>query len=356
MYNCYLANRFGTIIAQIRPQLGTLQWRLNEISRCELQISKNDAKVIERNFRFGNRILIEFIDEDLPNWGGILDIPYVWNATSLSVSAYSIEYLLQFRITQKTRFFQNVPVGEVFRRLLLEAEQRQSFGLVIGSIWKGGRHHNLTFHFETLWNIIQNSVVKLEGVDIQFVPKIVDGEIKFVARLFEELGEDKSTRVLLKEGRNISEVSLTQQGTIINEFVAVGAGSTWGPERKSSIYQNRASDQTYGLRQGSRVYSEATLQNTVDRFARTEVKNNAQPKTLLNVRAVNRLPSEFSKYSLGDVVLVVLPTFTWDGYSAACRITSMEYSFSDGSLTLVLEEEKAVDTVYIGSGDEQTQE
>jgi len=254
MTQVLIGDRFGRLIAEANPLIGPVSWRLNDIGKTTLTFSKNDSKVKARFLRSGNRVMIKFSsDLGLPPWGGVMDLPIKWTEDAVEVSCYSIEYMLQFRITPKTRAFKAVPVSRIFRRLLLEANLEQEMGITIGRLWGGGRLHSPRYHYKSIWWVIKESLIKLEFCDVKFVPSVNDdGYIEFRAQMHEKLGDDKSASRALKEGRNVSSAQLTEQGPITNQFSAVGSGSTWGTERKARVYQRLASSNKYGLRKTAR--------------------------------------------------------------------------------------------------------
>lgn len=346
-----IGDRFGRVIAEVRPTLDPVAWRLNKINRTKLTLAKTDPKATADILRYGNRVLIRFSEDvGLPNWGGIMDPPLTWTDRTVTVSCYGIEYLLQFRTTGRTRAFDSAPVGRIFFMALREAEQEQSMGITFGPIWTGGGVHYPRYHFKSLWWIIHDSLLRMENCDIRFVPKLADGHITFQAELYERLGEDKSDRIAFKEGLNIASGRLVEQGPILNEYAAIGAGTTWGEERKVSIGYDGVSAADYGIRQYSKVFSGVTQQTTLDRHARSQVETHSRPHTRITAIAVNKDPATFNQYDIGDRLGCVLPTFGFDGFDETIRILSREYDTIAGSCSLVLEQVKDVISSYRGRG------
>jgi len=351
-----LGDRTGRVLAEVTPKLSNIPWRLNEIPRITLKFSKKDDKATQTNLQYGNRVFIRFSsDIGLPDWGGVIDTPATWDASSISLSVYGIQYLLQFRQTIKTRVFNETIVGRIFDQVLREAEQQQALRLRVGPVWTGGRVHTVRYHFKSAWSIITDSIQQIETCDVRFIPKYQNGFIRFEAELHEKAGSDKSSQFAFKEGRNVSEVVYTEQGPIINEFAAVGKGTTWS-DKKSARYYNRKSDQKYGLRQSSKVFPDVTLEYTLARNARVEVIKNAEPHTRIALTVSNTTPARFVDYDLGDIVRCILPSYSWDGYDAPVRVLAREYVPSKGCCILVVEEDKFIAPINIGTGAERTEE
>ena len=91
------------------------------------------------------------------------------------------------------------------------------------------------------------------------------GFITFTAHLYERRGSDKPG-VALIEGHNVvlERTSLREQGPIINSWDLAGEGTTWGEERLTSHAEDASSVETYGLREASQIYSDVSVQATLD--------------------------------------------------------------------------------------------
>lgn len=350
-----LGDRTGRIIAEVKPQIQSISWRLNEIPSLKMKFAKTDPKATETNLQYGNRVLISFDDSvGLPYWGGMIDVPSSWDKSSVVVTAWGIEYMLQFRITQKTRAFNDESAGRILWTVLTEANDEQPMGLMFGPIWTGGRMHSPRYHFKSAWSIIKDCIQKLEYCDVRFKAKRKGDFIRFQAELHEKAGQDKRTKYAFREGKNVSEAQYTEQGPIINEFAAAGAGTTWGVDRKHSVHYDRTSDQKYGLRQSSRVYPDVTLETTLIRYAHSEIRDNAEPHTRIAMKVANARPARFVDYDLGDILGCTLPSYGWNGFDAPVRVLAREYNTAGGFCTLVVEEEKIVNPINIGWKAERT--
>ena len=349
-----IGDRFGKVIGEVTPSIGGVSWRLNSIGRTILTFSKNDSKTTEEMLRHGNRVLIRFSsDVGLPAWGGVLDPPRVWGADTVKVSCYGIEYMLQFRITGKIRAFNSVPVGSVFHALLTETQFDSPMGITFGRLWTGGRMHHPRFHFKNLWDVIVSDLLPMENCDVQFVPYLESGHIRFRAEIYEKLGEDKSEHRQLKEGKNVSTAGLSEQGPLINSFTSVGAGTGWSTDRPTSISVDRDSEQLYGLRQGSEIYSKVTLSTTLERYSNTAVEQSSSPHTRPALSVVNKPPALFSSYGIGDYVRCVLPTYGFRGYNAVVRLLLREYNVQSKECKLVTEERFQPTVRFAGIGGEE---
>ncbi len=111
-----------------------MAWKLNNYGQVRLTVSR--AEFVERPwlFRFGNRILFRF-GNGLAEWGGVIDPPRKWNSERVSVVGYSGEYLLDWRVTDRGRYFNRATAGDIFRAVIREA---RDFDVALGYVWTGG--------------------------------------------------------------------------------------------------------------------------------------------------------------------------------------------------------------------------
>lgn len=349
-----IGDRHGRVIAEAHPDVGPIPWRKNEIAKTTVRFSRNDPVVTARNFQEGNRVLIEFDTTlGLPTWGGTIEPPAIWTQDHIEITVYTIEYLLQYRRTDKTRAFISTLPAVIITSLLQETEYDQPLGIVTGQrIWTGGRMLSPHYHSKTLWWIIKDSLIAYENCDVRFVPKLVAGQIVFEVQIFESVGDDKSTKRGFKEGRNVGNIRFSKQGAIVNEFYAIGGGTTWGDERLTSTFREAASNATHGLRQASRIYSSVSQIATLDRYAQSEVEQHSLPHARIMFDAANTSPATFAQYDVGDVLGCVLPNYSYGGFSAPVRVLSREYIPREGKCRVLVEEERTVTPVYSGTGGE----
>jgi len=206
--------------------------------------------------------------------------------------------------------------------------------------------------------VITKSLVRMEGCDVKFTPQLADGKITFLAEIFERLGEDKSGKLALAEEFNVvSKPTLVEQGPLINEFAAIGSGSTWGEERQASVFEVAESRRRYGLRQDSTIYSSVTEQMTLDRHASEEAQRMSRGATRLSLEAANKAPALFSQYDIGDELRCQLPSYDWHGYDEAVRVMTREHDPNvQGRCALVVEEKTAWLAAYTGTGVTNTEE
>lgn len=336
----HVGNRNGDVLAELNGTIGPVSWRLNKIGKTTVTLALDDAK--PELLAYGNRILLEF-DNGLPNWGGVIDTPLTWAKGAVAFTVYQFEHLLQYRRTVKNRDFWAAPVGAIFFELLRDTQLDEHLGVEYGQIWTGGSIHSPRYHYDDLWEIITKGLAKLQAADFRFSPLLSGGRITFKAEFFERLGEDLSARIALREGFNVAEATLTEQGKIVNDFAAAGSGTNWGDDRLVSAYIVNASRQRLGLRQGSKIYPSVGDQETLDRYTQAVCEDSAYPHVKAKLTVANLAPGTFAQYDVGDSVLVDLPSYGFDGYREKCKVETREYNPMTEKCTLVMAQEYTVE-------------
>lgn len=332
-----VADRTGRILAEVEPQLGPVSWRLNDVGRATLTFAKTDPKAIEDYLRFGNRLLIQFAN-GLPNWGGVIDPPRKWDQKSIQITAYSGEYLLGFRQTDRGRYFDGATVGYVFQQLIQEANAVSPMGVTIGGVWGGGSTHSPEYHFDNLLKIIQESLTeRLSTADFAVLATETSGYVVFTAHLYERRGSDKPGVVLL-EDHNLAAIDLNEQGPMVNCWNIIGQGTTWGDERSVAYAEDTDSIATHDRREDSAVHADTATQATLDETADNKLSESSWPRNVLTLDAADLAPARFADYDVGDSVRVLLHSYGFGGYDGQVRVLTREYDPAKGTCALVVQE------------------
>lgn len=333
-----IGNNQGSVLTEIEADIGPVSWRLNDIGRVQIRMSTLDVKATEDYLRFGNRLLLQF-GNGLPNWVGMIDTPRDWSNGSILFSAYSGEYILGTRQTDRGRYFSDQTVGIIYRSLIEDANQVEDTGIAVGTIWEGGPGHYPEYHYKNLLQIIRESLCgNLSNYDFDVTGSVSGGVIELTANLYERKGSDRAN-VVLVEGTNLGPVRLIEQGEIINWWDLAGSGDGWGDDNR--IYSQAIDAESrgrYGLRQGQAILNDVVYQATLDENAKTLLANSKDPYNMLDLEAIDLAPGKFADYHVGDSVRVQLHSFGFGGYDHMVRIEAREYDPKKGTCRLVVRE------------------
>lgn len=333
-----IGDRYGKLLGEIQPHCGSITTALNEIGNVQLKISRKDSKFTKDYLSIGNRVYIEFAN-GLPPWGGVIGLPRLWNAEGVTLNCYTIEYLLQFRITGKNEVYYERLAGEIFRIVLEHQEDKDPLGITLGSLWMGGKTHYPRYNYQVVSDVLNYSIRDMELCDYTFTPYILDNHIRFRADFYSQAGEDKSKKVFFLEGVNtIADLELEEQGEIVNNYYAIGEGSTWGAERLVVAAQNATSLAKYGLREEAEVFPGVPGQATLEMHAVNKLKLTSEPRKLFSLSVINKKPAAFCDYKLGDLAYCELPSFGFTGFSGIVRVLVREFLPETSQCNLVVEE------------------
>lgn len=332
-----VGDRFGTVIAELQPDIEFVNWRLNKIGQTKFRISTTDPKAISTILQYANRVLIEF-ENGLPDWGGVIYPSRTWDKKIITATVYSPEYLFKYRTTDKGRYFTNQTVGEIFTALINEANAIEDTGISVGEVWGGGIVHSPDYHFKRILDIFQKSLTKrLSTADFAILPSLIDGKITFTANLYDSRGANKSGLALI-QGKNLSRVKLVEQGPIINSWDVAGEGTGWGDARLTANASNINSMNLYGLREDSRVYSDVSTQGTLDENAENLLSESGNPFNIYTLETADIEPTKFAAYDIGDMVSLLAHDYGFGGTKTTIRILAREFSPQTGKCSLVVQE------------------
>jgi hypothetical protein len=332
-----VGDKAGSQLAELSADIGPISWRLNKVGKVTFSLAVTDPKATQDNLKYGNKLLIQF-SNGLPNWGGVIDPPRKWDGSRISVTAYTAAYLFKYRITGKNKTFSGATVGAIFQALINETNADEDTGVQIGSIYAGGTGHGPEYHYKNLLDIFQKSLAAgMSTSDFDFVPTLVNGKIVFTANFYESKGIDK-TNFALVDGANITKLRLIEQGPIVNDWDLAGKGTGWGAERITASDQNIESISSYGLRQGSKVYSDVSIQGTLDDHAANLLDEFETPFNIFEIEAADKKPGKFADYDLGDTITLMAPDYGFGGIKTTVRILARSFDPDSGLCDLVVQE------------------
>ena len=334
-----MGDRFGRILGEITPQIDSISWILNREGKTKIIVSRNSNDFDETLLRVGNRIYID-PENGLPPWGGVVDLPRTWPSFGVVLSCYGIESAYQTRVTDKNAVFYNQQAGDIFRLLIQREETKDPLGVTIGSIWQGGKPHGPRYNHMSMWDVLDYSIRRMERCDFRFTPYLADGYIRFRADFYQIAGSNKTASVSIQEGRNAGAATEVEElGTLINTHYAIGEGSVWDQTRMVTITKDLSSISKYGLRESAQIYSGTSMQSTLEMQGRNVIRLNSEARRYFRLPVSNNSPGAFADYDLGDVIGCKLPSFGFSGYDHEVRVLARDFSPSNGSCELLVEEQ-----------------
>lgn len=347
----FIFDRAGNLIEQVVPELQPVSWKLNKYGKAIFRLGKEDVKLVQSTFTFGNRVLIRFAN-GLPIWGGVLETPRVWSRHHVEFTAYSAEYLLTQRVTGKTSSYVSATAGDIFRGLITEADKVADLDIFFGDIWNGGQLHTVSYHYNNVYNLINESVItRLEpDSDWDIVPEIVNNKLQFRANFYETKGQ-RLDGVLFQEGHNIAttpEPRLMEQGPIVNSWDLAGAdisGETidsWGDSRITSNAFDQPSINTYGFRSSAVVNPGIVLQATLDRNAVANLSNSKEPYNVYEFSVINKAPGLYADFRIGDEPRLSMPGYGFRGTNTYIRVLGMEYNPATRILSTIVRDKEDI--------------
>lgn len=334
-----VGNVAGRIIAELTPEIDPISWRLSDVGQVRFSLAKSDPKATADNLRFGNRVLIEF-DNGLPNWGGIIDPPRDWSDGRITCVAYSGEYIFGTRMTGKNRTFDSATVGDIFQKLIEEANAVADMGIELGTVQVGGVGYTVDYHFEDLLSIFRKYLTDaLSDADFYVGALENNGVIVFTANLYDRRGADKLNYALM-EGRNIDVAKYSEQGKIVNVWDVAGNGNDWGDDRAVGHAYDASSIGAYGYRQDSAIDNNLSVVEQLDAVAEGALGQSKDPHNMISLQAMNLAPATFGDYDVGDWLRLIAYSVGFSGLDTTVRIIGRAFNPGSGTCELVVREER----------------
>lgn len=290
--------RSGGRLADIRPTLHSVSWKLNNEGRARFYLPYADSKCTRQNLKPGNYLLMEF-ENGLPDWSGVIDYPLDRDGQGVTVSAFTGARLLDWRVSRADDHFQGMTAGGIFRQALRTANASRSLNVVENNIYAGGDAITQRWHY---YNVLQRvrELARLSYQDFHIGHRVSGGAIQFLGNWYERRGADKSQRVLLAEGANVTSPHLSEQGPVANVVIAVGEGAEWA-DRPVGTATDADSIAAYGYRQYvEQVPSDS--QTTLDTMAQALLAQMAEPRRMISMTVTDNAPARFADYDIGDIV------------------------------------------------------
>jgi hypothetical protein len=334
MSRVQLFDHFGIKVAELDIN-ASRTWKIGEYGRGVFELPVNHLKCTEENLQFGNLIYIDH--PKLPPWGGVIDVPREWNRNTVTINAYSAEYILKFRRDDSINELTNTP-GNIFNYIINVANRNGDTRIK--------KDYTLSEEESIAWELnlldMYDEVTRLaEDTENEWilVPRVVDGELEFLAQWAKELGVE--TNFLLKEGFNIESGNaiISESGEIANDILGTGTGTTKANKPKVTT-KDQTSIKNYGLRQTSLTINEKEYQ-AVAIATKAELSNKKNPQKTFSLVALD-IGDTWKNINLGNKMYLQMRNVGFQhgalGLDTEIRITGMTYQEDENKLELNCEE------------------
>lgn len=331
----------GLPIAEFRAAIPR-SFAIGDEGRAQFIYPSRKTNIVnEKVLQFGNWLLIE--NTHLPPWVGVIDDPRTWATRTVTVSAYTPERVLGWRIGPLEEVVTGA-AGQIFERILYYVNLSEKTIIQPGTLWRGGVRRSETLNPTPLNKDLQR-LQERSREEYRWRPVVdANGRLSVFADWMELLGEE--TSALLHEGRgggNIEAVGniLVEDGPITNEILAFGEGMSW--QSKPHVRRQDASSiSKYGLRQMSKEYAGVADLQTLAENGDAFLAQFKEPARSFKINALN-VGDTFKYMRLGNRMPLRFESVGFyagaQGYQTTVRIMGMSYDpVVAGKLTLVVEE------------------
>lgn len=254
MYGQYIGDlRVATVRSWTKASTGV-------IGECAFDISRLDEHTIERFLGFGNFVLVR--DSGKPDWCGVIYTPQDWSHVSLTVVAYQLPKILEWRRTVADQKLTG-HAGAIFQDVLVMTNgwNYNEKPIVPGNIYVSDSIHEETMG-DNAYKHIQ-SVAARTGEEFDVLHRFdVNGRLTLVGEWYETIGAE--TPRWLREGYNLRLEGdpYSINGNLFNDVMGLSDSSTEGT-RISFNAVDEAAIAKYGLYQITEVFSGVTQMTTL---------------------------------------------------------------------------------------------
>jgi hypothetical protein len=313
----------------------TRSWILNDIGRCQFQISSfTDPNCSRGTLQYGNFVLIEHIptqDEfgnfhgTLPPWIGIILPPQEWEFGLLTVTAYSAEALLQYRPMPFTDATGSA--GQIFDFIIRQANALGGVNINEGSIeYPDSDATTIPLRLSALEEARNLSAQYNQDFDLTCSIGNSTRQLYLQANWYAQKGYVVGNAFTDGAGGNMIQPKLNEQGSPVN--VVFGYNSTASnTARLSSAAHDDDSAGDYGVLGVNKIFS-ATNQAGIDKAVKSYLSQNKRPAFTLDLTALD-VGNTFTDLQVGNVWNVRLNSVGFYGgaigFRGTARITGVEY-------------------------------
>ena len=329
-------DRTGRALVEFRAAVSR-SWAIGLEGRANMMLASREADYVYRGaLEFGNWLLVE--NDTLPAWVGVIDTPRIWSARTVEVNAYTPERVFSWRRGLSTSEIIEGSAGNIFRRLLEVINQQEKTIIQTGDLWTGGIKRQETITVAPL-DIDLRRIYERSGEEYNWRPVTEFSGLAVYADWANKLGE--FTQIELnesKDGGNVENPWMYEDGRIINDLFGYGDGLTWA-SRPQFRTVDAESVALYGLRQDDREYQGVKEIDTVSNNNNAFINRFRNAQKVFDLTALN-VGETFRYIQLGNTMRLRLQSIGFDGGTdTLVRIVGMSYNPVEGQkIRLVTQE------------------
>ncbi len=292
-------------LASLMPAVQSVSWILNDVGQAQFFVPYTDKNCTTDILSIGNFVLFEWVypeHEDLPIFGGVIDIPRSRGIGGVVLTAYTGERILSWFETGAQEEVANLSPGNMFKEFVGATKIKYSAGLVEGDIYDDGSALTKEWTIAQVLDVVR-TLAQDSGQDFGFIPSVTGGTLSFEYNWYLSRGRDVSDKVLFAEGVNVGTPILDEQGPIVNQVTVYGAGNVWDGTRLTGKANDDESLSDYGWREASLISQESKNEADVILAARQYLSDHKNPLGSLSLGDVtDKEPGRWADFALGDRV------------------------------------------------------
>lgn len=324
-------HRGGIGLADLRVTVERSAY-INDEGEAEFDIVTNDPNCRREDYlNFGNWLLVE--SDKLEPWVGMIEHQEL-KRRYIHIRAFTPDRQLVYRNVPRQLRLKGKS-GAVYRQILNLCNRAEETVIQAGVIWNGGPdmpEENLS------GDNLRDYVIELAeraGAEYTFTPVPYNGQLVIEAHWLDRIGVDSPFS--LEESYNLADeaYSIKFNPPEANEMWGYGAGAGQ-TDRPTSTYLDPDSRARYGLRQGSRTFSDYDTKDAVKNAIRNQINTIKEPERLFKL-SMTDTGATWSQVQLGNIH----PLRMWSvdsGLSTKVRVTGMYHNPYEGKVELINQE------------------
>lgn len=304
---------------------------INDEGEAQFDLVYNDPNCREDFINHGNWLLVE--NDKLESWVGMIE-NLDWRRRYVQVNAFTPDRQLLYRDVPKQLQLSGKS-GRIFQEIINIMNRAEATIIEAGDIWFGGKDMPL----ENLSGAsLRDYIIDLaerSGAEYYFTAEPYQGKLKIKANWLDKVGVESNFP--LEESYNLADeaYSLRQKAPRATELWGYGngAGQT---DRPTSTYTDLPSTAKYGLRQGTRYYSDYASAGAVLQALKSEINTTKDPRNTFKLSMVD-VGDTYNQVRLGNVHPVRLWSIRY-GINTKARVIGTNFNPFSGKVELINKE------------------